>query len=205
MQYKLIRSNRKTIAIIIRDKQVIVRAPQWASIKTINRFVLEKSDWIQEKLDKEFVPGVDHTTRSILLFSENRPLIVNKGPLFSVKVHDIVMVTTPNLNNLDYKIENALKEELYDVIDPMVTKYAKLLNIKKPPFIIRRYKRIYGRCNHKGELGFNLYLFHQDMRFIEYVVLHECAHILEFNHSRKFYDLIKQFMPDYKDVMKLAK
>ena len=43
------------------------------------------------------------------------------------------------------------------------------------------------------------------MRFIEYVVLHECAHILEFNHSRKFYDLIKQFMPDYKDVMKLAK
>ena len=64
----------------------------------------------------------------------------------------------------------------------------------------------WGSCNHaKGYLNFSLSLIERDLRFVEYVVLHELAHLIHANHGADFYALIAQIMPDFRARIKLSK
>ena len=55
----------------------------------------------------------------------------------------------------------------------------------------------------KGYINLNLELITKEPRFIEYVVLHELAHLVFSHHKKSFYQLIENFMPDYKERIKL--
>lgn len=208
MKYILKRTNRKTIAISIVDGKVIVRAPLWLDQQHIDAFVETKSTWIQKKLLAYRPMGIDVASDFVRLYGEKIPIIRNQGRKFNVQLNGALFVTLPNMNDietLNKKVEDTLKPEFINYLTPLVEKYARLLKIKTPPFMVRRYKRIHGRCNSKGDLSFNLYLMQESKEFIEYVVLHECAHILEFNHSKAFYQIIETHMPNYKAIIKANK
>lgn len=204
MNYKVVRTKRKTLAISIVDGKVIVRAPLFLRDDIIHDFVSSKKDWIEKKLAAYRPVGIDLNKDVIRLFGCDVSLLMIEDTEFKVTLDENLVVhylPTMTEDQCIKRIEGYLKEQLHGIIFDCVKTYGKLLNIKTPPFKIRRYKRIHGRCNSKGELAFNLYLFHESLDFIRYVVLHECAHILEFNHSRKFYQIIEKYMPDYKQII----
>lgn len=208
MEYTIKRSHRKTLAISIVDGQVIVRAPLHLDFQTIEKAIKSKESWIQDKLNLYHPTGINISSTSLRVYGEYKELELEHGDTFSVTINDKIKVSLPKNHKketIEKKIEDFLKKELEVYLDYKVSYYANLLGIKKPSYIIRRYKRIYGRCNQKGELAFNLYLFHEPFSFIDYVVLHECAHILEFNHSKSFYNIIKKHMPNYKEIIRLSK
>lgn len=71
---------------------------------------------------------------------------------------------------------------------------------------VRKMQTRWGSCNHaKGYLNFSLSLIERDPRFVEYVVLHELAHLVHANHGADFYALIAQIMPDFRARIKLGK
>ena len=71
---------------------------------------------------------------------------------------------------------------------------------------VRKMQTRWGSCNHaKGYLNFSLSLIERDPRFVEYVVLHELAHLIHANHGADFYALIAQIMPDFRARIKLGK
>ena len=71
---------------------------------------------------------------------------------------------------------------------------------------VRKMQTRWGSCNHtKGYLNFSLSLIERDPRFVEYVVLHELAHLIHANHGADFYALIAQIMPDFMARIKLGK
>ena len=71
---------------------------------------------------------------------------------------------------------------------------------------VRKMQTRWGSCNHaKGYLNFSLSLIERDLRFVEYVVLHELAHLIHANHGADFYALIAQIMPDFRARIKLSK
>lgn len=208
MEYTIKRTNRKTLAISIVDGEVIIRSPKNLSQNIIDEFVKAKASWIKEKVESYRPKGVDLQKDTLRVFGETKALNIYQASSFSMKMNESINVFTRNISNLEKlekKIEDAFKNPLEKYIDKRVTYYANLLKIDIPPFKIRRYKRMYGRCNQKGELAFNLYLFHESYDFIDYVVLHECAHILEFNHSKAFYNIIERHMPNYKEIIRLNK
>lgn len=208
MEYIVKRTNRKTLAISIVDGNVIVRAPKNLNDQIIERAVLDKKDWINSKLKAYRPVGIDLSHKTVRVYGKTIPLHLKKGQRFTVTLSDSLEVTHSKRlkkETIEKRIEDSFKEELHAYIDQKLTQVAKDLNIEKPPFIIRRYKRIYGRCNAKGELAFNLYLYEEAYPFIDYVILHECAHILEFNHSRAFYAIIEKHMPNYKEIIRLSK
>ncbi len=57
----------------------------------------------------------------------------------------------------------------------------------------------FGSCNSKGSLCFSLFLMMAEPPEIDYVILHELCHTKEMNHSPRFYSLVSEFMPDYKE------
>lgn len=208
MEYTIKRTGRKTLAISIVSGEIIVRAPFHVPLAVIETFIKEKESWIKEKVSLYKPVGVDLSKKTLRYYGKEITLQLFHASKFQVEINDVIAVYFPRntqKETLEKKIEDRFKENLERYIDIKVSHYAKLLNIEKPPFKIRRYKRIHGRCSSRGELAFNLYLFHESFDFIDYVVLHECAHLIEFNHSSKFYELIEAHMPNYKEIIRLNK
>ena len=87
-----------------------------------------------------------------------------------------------------------------------IEKFSPRIGRKIARVRVRKMQTRWGSCNHaKGYLNFSLSLIERDRRFIEYVVLHELAHLVHANHGADFYALITQIMPDFRARIKLGK
>lgn len=97
----------------------------------------------------------------------------------------------------------ALRKKAKEIIPLKVKYYANIMRVQPACVKINSAKKRYGSCSGTNNLNFSLYLMDKDERFIDYVVVHELAHIKHHNHSKEFYKFIEQFLPDYKERMKL--
>lgn len=87
-----------------------------------------------------------------------------------------------------------------------IEKFSPRIDRKIARVRVRKMQTRWGSCNHtKGYLNFSLSLIERDPRFVEYVVLHELAHLIHANHGADFYALITQIMPDFRARIKLGK
>ena len=87
-----------------------------------------------------------------------------------------------------------------------IEKFSPRIGRKIARVRVRKMHTRWGSCNHaKGYLNFSLSLIERDRRFVEYVVLHELAHLIHANHGADFYALIAQIMPDFRARIKLGK
>lgn len=105
-----------------------------------------------------------------------------------------------NYTDEDIKI---LRKKAKEVIPQKVAYYSKIMGVEPTGVKINSAKKRYGSCSGKNSLNFSLFLMDKDERFIDYVVVHELAHIVHHNHSKEFYALIEKYMPDYKERKKL--
>ena len=97
----------------------------------------------------------------------------------------------------------ALRKKAKEIIPGKVEYYARIMQVQPSSVKINSAKKRYGSCSGTNNLNFSLFLMDKDERFIDYVVVHELAHIKHHNHSKEFYKFIEKFMPDYKERMKL--
>ena len=108
----------------------------------------------------------------------------------------------------DYKIKNLdafYKKEIQKILPLKLEEYSKKMNLIPTSISYRKNKRTWGSCNYKNGLNFNILLMKFPIELMEYVVIHELAHIEHKNHSKKFWDLVGEFCPDYKKREKLFK
>lgn len=162
-EYKIIKSNRKTIAIqVTSDGEIIVRAPLRVGERVIEEFVLKKKAWLEKA---------------------------------------IVVQRQKAKRKKEYTQEDieVLRRKAKEVIPKKVDFYSQLMGVKPVSIRITSAKTRYGSCSSKNTLNFSLYLMDKDDRFIDYVVVHELAHIKHHDHSKDFYAFIEKFMPDYKE------
>ncbi len=96
-----------------------------------------------------------------------------------------------------------LRKKAKEIIPQKVEHYASIMQVEPASVKINSAKKRYGSCSGTNNLNFSLFLMDKDEKFIDYVVVHELAHIKHHNHSKDFYKFIEQFMPDYKERMKL--
>lgn len=96
-----------------------------------------------------------------------------------------------------------LRKKAKEIIPKKVSYYSAIMGVEPSSVKINSAKKRYGSCSGENSLNFSLYLMDKDERFIDYVVVHELAHIVHHNHSKDFYAFIEKFMPDYKEIRKL--
>jgi len=82
--------------------------------------------------------------------------------------------------------------------------YSQMFKSNNPPTIkIKTMKSMWGNCNYvKKVITFNLYLSKAPINCIDYVIVHELAHLIHHNHSKQFHDLMTTLMPDWKERKK---
>lgn len=168
MEYKVIKSNRKTMTLSVNDNlEVTVKAPIFVSNSSIDDFVKRNASWINNAI-------------------ENKKKQLEKFDLSDDEI-------------------DALVKKAKAVIPSRVEHYSNLMKINPTGIKITKAKKRFGSCNGKNSLCFSCYLMLYPNEAVDYVVVHELAHIKHHNHSKDFYSLISKYMPDYKDREKLLK
>jgi len=106
-------------------------------------------------------------------------------------------------NGIDEK--EIYKEKLPEIVLSFVDKYSKKMNLYPNKVGFRFNKTRWGSCSVKNNLSFNYYLAKLPIELIEYVVVHELAHIKHKNHSKKFWSLVEKYLRDVKNRRKLLR
>jgi len=164
MDYTLVRTSRKTIAIYIRPGGLVeVRAPQRCAKRDIDRFLASKKAWIEEK-------------RGLV---QARPRV-----------------------EPDAALEADLRARAKEILPQKVAHFARLMGVAPARVKITGARARWGSCSSKGSLSFSWRVMLADDEAIDYVVVHELAHLREMNHSPRFWAVVEAAMPDYRERKK---
>lgn len=99
----------------------------------------------------------------------------------------------------------ALRRRAKEYLPLRVAYYAAQMGVAPTAVRITSARTRYGSCSGKNSINFSLYLMEKSDRAIDYVVVHELAHIKQHNHSPAFYKEIEKILPDYKERIKELK
>jgi len=93
----------------------------------------------------------------------------------------------------------ALRRHLKRSAPPMVERWADVMGLATPDVTIRRMTSRWGTCNTKTKrITLNLELARRDQALLDYVIVHELAHLIERGHNARFYAVMDTYMPDWR-------
>lgn len=101
--------------------------------------------------------------------------------------------------------EEELKKAALEILPRKVQHYAKIMGVSPTGIKITSAKKRFGSCSGKNSLCFSFLLMQYPEEAIDYVIVHELAHIRHHDHSINFYRFVEKYMPDYKEREKLLK
>lgn len=178
IEYRLIRSKRRTVGIEIGpDAAVTVRAPSRLPVHAIEEILKEKEAWI-----------LKNRRRALDRIGEEAEKAGGSEP---------AKFTSEELR--------LLYREAKVVIPERVRHFAPLLGVTYGTISIRTQRSRWGSCSSKGNLNFNCLLMRMPPEVRDYVVVHELAHRLEMNHSKRFYEVVARILPNYKEQERYLK
>lgn len=107
--------------------------------------------------------------------------------------------------NFDKNEVKMLKTKAKKIIEPILEYYSAKMGVSYGRVSINSAKTRFGSCSSKKTLNFSYRLVLYPYEAIEYVCVHELAHLTEMNHSKKFWAIVECYLPDYRERKKLLK
>jgi predicted metal-dependent hydrolase len=193
MDYKVIRSNRRSIAIhITREGSVEVRAPLRISDGEINSFVAQKQSWIEKHTARirEQKKSADSYSLTDGMYLLGKCYPVRFGDRMEFNEQFIIPQDTK-------KIISWYKKQARAHITKRVEHYLPIMGVEVEQIRIGSADTLWGSCSAKGNLNFTWKLIQLPDRIIDYIVVHELAHRIHMNHSAEFWQTVKRVIPDY--------
>jgi len=210
--HKIIRTKRRrTIALIIGpDATLTVRAPIRTPVEYIEQLVSKKISWIKRKMrevrlrptfpGKEFVTG-----ESFLFLGRPYKLSFLKNTQTPLDFHGGFVIAQDSQPRAKQLLIDWYKKQAREKIAERVEWFSRTLGSKYRTVNITAAKKRWGSCSANGSLNFSWRLIMAPLSIVDYVVVHELAHLEEKNHSKKFWNKIRTVFPDYKDRIKWLK
>jgi len=204
VDYTLIRTGRKTLAIYIRDGVVEVRAPYKLSESEIIRFVAEKEQWINSKLAianqreqqrSQFTLDYGDT---VIYLDKPYPIVARRGDQIGFDNQQFYM--PEGLNSEQIKQASILIYRMIakrDLTNKAIS-FGDMMGVMPTAVKINAAKTRWGSCSAKHNLNFSWRLIMAPEEVVDYVVVHELAHITELNHSERFWQIVQSVLPDYR-------
>lgn len=202
VDYEIKYTNRKTLAIYItKDARVEVRCNKRVRKADIERFICEKEKWINEKLE------LMRNRKSVLIGNGSKILYLGKEYEIVVSeskegMYDDKFFVHPSSDERYVYIilEKFYKQKAKEIIAERLHKYEQIMDLYSTKFGITSANTRWGSCSGKNSINFTWKLVMADIDVIDYVVVHEIAHIKEKNHGKNFWNLVGKYYPNYKSA-----
>lgn len=204
IEYQIKYSNRKTLNISVeRDRSIIVRAPHYLTADKIDKIVQSKRQWIKEKLNhtqkyplvtesKEFVSG-----ETLMYLGKNYQLHVVDEEFEGIQFDQRFKISKANQPKANELFKKWYLKQALIKIEPLATKYAKSLGVQYNQFKTSEMKYRWGSCTPANNIIFNWRIIKAPMYVLEYLVAHELVHLLENNHTPRFWNILSIQVPNY--------
>lgn len=209
---QLIRSDRRSISLEIKsDGMLIIRAPLSTKDSVIQKFVDEKRDWIQKsyahtlKRLEQFRPKQFIEGEKFLYLGQEYDLHIADDMFGKLLFEDRFILSARYLPKARRLFEQWYKEEAFAIFTRRCKFYSPILKASYQSIKLSSAKHRWGSCHPRGSLCFNWRLVMAPEAIIDYVVVHELAHIKEANHSSRFWAIVSQTLPGYKEAKKWLK
>jgi hypothetical protein len=202
--YRLVRSRRRTIALIVqKDGSLVVRAPLRAPEKFIREFVASKEDWVHKQqaraqkiaraVVRQYVDG-----EKFIYLGQSYPLKIVPPRRTSLALTDRFELTCPALPRAEAAFVRWYKARAAELLPERVTVLAGRYGYRAAKVRITSARSRWGSCSPQGTLSFTWRLVMAPPAVIDYVVIHELVHLEIKNHSQKFWGRVGELLPEYK-------
>lgn len=217
IEYRVMYSRRRTLSIHVSPFHgVIVRAPYTTSLKRIERFINQKTEWITSCLDSfKTLLRIDNQKGysdgdQILLFGESYILRLVPVKDSSVRIREDRIIEIGHPGNNDPLLIRTILEKWFKIIavkelnlrfSDALSKY-KRYGFSPSGFAVSTMKKRWGSCSSKGKIAISYDLIRLKGIYADYVIAHELCHLVHHNHSEKYYRLLTEVYPGWETVRK---
>lgn len=193
IEYKLTRARTSSVSVSVRDGVVKVRAPRFMPFRLIDYFVKKNSTWISEIVLQSIQnkKNYDHGGEFLLFGSGYKIERLQNGSTISIVGRKALVGLLVGAKEVEAFYKRELSKKIPDLIDECK------LSPNHRKIIIKTYNSKWGSCSPRS-ISFNTKLAMAPIDVIKYVVAHELAHIQQPNHSKNFWKVVEEEMPDYK-------
>lgn len=195
------------------DGHVRIDAPPRTSLREIEEIVRSHERWILRNIEKALASDARAASTLssgdlISVAGRQRMLVVSQAPdgIPSVcDAGDIVMLRSPTPDQPDVitaMLCDWWKRQARDQFAALLSEYAAVLPWLRgsaPPWRQRFMRSQWGSCSASGRISLNSHLAKLPEELVRYVVLHELCHLVHLNHSRRYYALLEQYLPQWTD------
>ena len=203
IEYRFVRRRRQTIGIAIDANGLSVSAPLRAPWRDIEAFLHHKERWIVRKLDEwarlprpPIVRG--KSGECLPLFGAPVTLQVQTGRR-AVRHHpERLLVSAPSPQRVAKVLIGWLKTQALESLTPRATHFAQRLEVAPPLVGLSNARTQWGVCTEDRAIRLSWRLVHLEPALSDYVVAHEVAHLVELNHSKRFWSLLARLYPDWR-------
>ena len=209
IEYTLVRSRRKTASIYIeRDGKVSVLVPEKLTARQVDDILESKRKWIYQSLaewqdlnanriQRDYVNGegflyLGRTYRLKLVSDLPEPLMLKDG-YFCLRATKGSAPDADAVFREFYRVKGATR------IPPRVAYFQAKMGVKSKSIKIMELKHRWASCTTNGNLNFHWKCMMAPLTIIDYIVVHELAHLIHSNHSAKFWNEVDKVMPDFQD------
>jgi len=191
--------------------RVRISAPDRMTLDTIRLFAVSKLGWIRRQQKK--LRGQERETPREYLNRESHYLWGRRYLLEVIKAHEAPSVElTPRYMKLTVRprttkaqwegvVARWYRDQVRTVLAELILKWERRLGVSVRNVTVRQMKTKWGSCNHHaGTIQLNTELAKKPLECLEYILLHEMAHLLEPTHGARFVALMDQHMPQWRFV-----
>lgn len=214
LHYQLERRQRRTVGLKITPTGLVIHAPKRISQSHLESLIVLKADWIRKKLDAlsaNQIPPLQWQNGEQLLLLGNNITLAIKQDTRSRAVDcslGVLQVAIPNHNEaaaVARKVVQWYKKQAMTDFPRRLALFSTKLGVAIPALFLSNARSRWGSCNSKKEIRLNWRLLQAPPHLINYVICHELAHLIEMNHSAKFWAVVASIYPDYKVAEKELK
>ncbi len=200
--YRLVRSNRKTVAIQIEpDGEVVVRAPRRLPVGEVEFLLQQKANWVARKQQEVRQRALAHPA-PVLRTGEGLPFLgrtLMAVPGAGVDVERVGEVLMLPATNLEAALRRWYRAQALAVLTARTAELAARHGISYASVTVTDARRRWGSCGADGRIHYSWRLILAAPEAIDYVVVHELCHRLELNHSPAFWAQVAALLPDWQE------
>ena len=178
---------RRSIIAIDEYGQITVKTP-YKSQKKLFTLLQEKEEWLRQTLTSPTIRKKPNTPLEVELFGQIVP-VAQTDLLLHIKR---LKARTPK--SIERAYDAFYKELAKEYLPQRVAHFEEKMSLKCQGVRFRKMRRRWGSCSSEGTITFNTNLLKRDKTFIDEVVVHELAHLVHFNHSKAFYELVNRYI-----------